>query len=133
MLELTKGSASEKIIVTLTEKITLSDPYFLFIFTHTLTGQVVNKIFAPADDESDYPTRYNKFDIVTVTLFPTATVPVGEWLYRAYEQASSTNTDPDLATTLVESGKLILYPVAGQEFEYTNEYDESQTFKSYQG
>lgn len=130
MLRLTKGSASEKIIVTLTEKVTLAEPYFLFIFTHNLTGQEITKIFTPDDDESDYPSRYNQFDVATVTLF--ANQPVGEWLYRAYEQASAVNTDPDLATGLVESGKLQLLPASADVFSF-DEYNEATTFKSYQG
>lgn len=132
MLNLTKGQVSENIIVTLTEKATLDEPYYLFIFVHTLTKQEVTKIFAPADDESDYPDRYNKFTIDTSVLFPAATSPVGEWLYEAYEQESAVNVDPTLATSLVESGKLILYPATADVYEM-EEYNEQQTFKSYQG
>lgn len=132
MLSLTKGQTSEKIIVTLTEKATLDEPYYLFIFVHTLTQNIVTKIFAPDDDESDYPSRYNKFDVNTSVLFPSATSPRGEWLYRAYEQESAVNTDPDNTTSLVESGKLILNQAAADVYEVV-EYNEQQTFKSYQG
>lgn len=130
MLELTKGTASENIIVTLKEKQTLVNPYFLFIFTHTLTRAEVTKIFAPADELSSYTSRYNKFAIATVTTF--ASKAVGEWLYRAYEQASAVNTDPTLATTLLESGKLRLYPASADVYA-VDQYNETQTFKAYNG
>lgn len=128
MLKLTQGAASEVILVTLKEKQTLTTPYFLFIFTNVSTKEQVTKIFAPADDTSPYPTRYNKFTVATVTLF--ANKQPGFWNYEAYEQASNSNTDPTLATTLVECGKLYLQSETEFEFE---EYDEDQTFKEYNG
>lgn len=127
MLELTKGTASENIIVTLTEKVTLSNPYYLFIFTHILQKTTVSKIFSSASDTSGYTDRYNKFALATVTVFNNQ--PVGQYNYRVYEQASSTNTDPDNAT-LIESGKMILYPATAFS---EDEYNESQTFKAYNG
>jgi hypothetical protein len=130
MIELTKGTATEYFYVTLDEKTTLDEPYYLFIFTHTLTKAEVTKIYAPGADFSDYPGRYNKFEILTVTLF--LNQPVGEWLYTAYEQTSAVNVDPDLTTGIVEQGKLRLYPAAADVFEQEM-YNEATTYKSYQG
>lgn len=127
MLELHAGQSGEKIIVTLTELQTLNEPYYLLRFVHVLTKNVVSVIKAPADDESLHPSRYNQFDIDTAVLF--LNQPPGEWHYRMYEQASSTNIDPALAS-LLENGKMLLY--AASEFDYTI-YDTPTTFKSYQG
>lgn len=127
MLQLTKDTASESIIVTLNEKVTIASPYFLFVFTCTSTKDVVTKIYSSAADTSPYPDRYNKFTIATVTVF--ANKPHGFWIYDVYEQSSSTNTNPDNAT-LIESGKLKLKPAS--EFAYEG-YDEDQTYKQYQG
>src|SRR5688572_7856398 len=130
MLELTKGTASEKIILTLTELTTLNEPNFLFVFTHTLTKTQVKFVRLETDEESSYPSRYNQFSVATVTTF--LNKPVGEWLYEVYEQESTTNTDPALSTGLVENGKMILYPATADEFEY-EKYNEPVTYKAYQG
>lgn len=128
MLELNINQAGEKVVVTLTELQTLNEPYFLFIFTHVLTKAVVNLIKAYEEDESDYPERYNQFDINTSVVF--LNQPPGEWHYRVYEQVSSTNEDPALTAGLLENGKLILYPVTG--FEFT-QYEQETSFKTYNG
>lgn len=129
MLELHIGQSGEKIIVTLTELQTLSEPYFLFRFTHVLTKNVVSLIkHYETDDESDFPDRYNQFDIDTAVVF--ANQPIGEWQYEVYEQVSSSNTDPAAATGLLENGKLYLYPNAGFDYEI---YDQPVTFKTYNG
>ena len=128
MLELTKGQTSEKIIVTLDELKTLNEPYYLFVFTHVTTKDVVKFIISAEDDESNYPERYNQFNLNTETIF--GLKPVGEWHYIIYEQASSTNQDPDLTTSLLEYGKMLLYPTSA--FAYTK-YDNPVTYKAYNG
>ncbi len=127
MIELNISQSDEKIIATLTELQTLDEPYYLFIFSHVTTKQVVSKIYAQIDDESDYPSRYNQFGINTATVF--LGMPVGEWHYEAYEQVSSSNTDPALATTLLERGKMLLKTT---ELEYEM-YNEATTYKTYNG
>lgn len=128
MIELNTGQSGEKIIVTLTELQTLDEPYYLFIFSHVVTKEVVKFIKGQIDDESDYPSRYNQFDINTGVVFNDK--PAGEWHYQVYDQASSTNLNPALATTLLENGKMLLYPAT--PFEYTK-YDEPVTYKTYNG
>lgn len=128
MLQLTSGQPNEKIIVTLNELKTLTDPYYLFRFVHVGTGQVVSLLkSSTTDDESVYRGRYNKFNINTIIDF--LDKPPGEWHYTIYEQASSTNTDPDLATGIVEYGKMYLLPAT----EYTPDlYDNSpRLYKMY--
>lgn len=128
MLQLTKGTASENIIVTLAEKQTLTSPYFLFVFTSVTNKTTVTKIFSTADDVSIYPDRYNKFALATVTVF--LNKPEGFWTYRVYEQPGAVNTDPASATTLLETGILRLKPQAAFAHE---QYNEQQTFKAYNG
>lgn len=127
MIELNISQSSEKIIVTLTELQTLNEPHYLFIFSHVTTKETVAVLYAPDDDESDYPSRYNQFDIDTATVFDGK--PVGEWHYEAYEQESVTNVNPALATTLLESGKMLLKTT---ELEYET-YNEPVTYKAYNG
>lgn len=126
MLLFTFGQ-TEEMIVTLNEKRTLDSGYYLFIFEHVTTRQQVTKIFNFTEDESDYPDRFNNFPIVTSTLF--SGKPRGHWTYKVYEQASSTNTDPD-GLTEVENGILQLKPAT--EFEFT-ESTGATSFTQYDG
>ncbi len=127
MILLHLNSSAENITVTLNEKRTLTTGYYLFVFTHILTKNVVNKIYSFLDDDSGYQDRYNQFEINTATVF--SGQPRGMWTYSVYEQASSTNTDPT-GLTEVERGVMQLIPVMEFEFE---EYNESTTFKVYGG
>lgn len=127
MILLNFGQSSENITVTLNEKRTLTNPYYLFVFTHILTKNVVNKIYSYLEDDSSYQDRYNQFEINTDTVF--AGQPIGQWRYDVYEQVSSTNTDP-IGLTEVEKGIMMLKPETAFEFE---SYNEPTTFKAYGG
>ena len=92
---------------TVTEKQTLSNPYFLFEFTPR-SGAAKRFI---AFDSSQFTTRFNKFLITESTseVLTSGTVNLaedGEYKYRVWEQTSSTNINPDLATNLLEVGML---------------------------
>jgi hypothetical protein len=126
MLLLNNGQVSEELIVTLNEKRTLDTGFYLFIFTHMLTKQVITKIFAFTDDESDYPDRYNSFIFPTAALFTGH--PVGQWIYQVYEQVSASNVDPD-GLTEVERGITML---KGTAFEFDS-YNPATTYKTYGG
>lgn len=126
MIELVQGTASEQVIVTLNEKATLTDPYYLFVFTHATTGDVV--AFVAGADSSEHQTRYNQFNFTTSVTF--LNKPIGQWLYEVYEQESAVNTNPDNATGLVESGKMNLRD--SEVFEYT-QYNQAVTYKTYDG
>lgn len=128
MLSFTLGHTADKLIVTLTELVTINDPYFLFIFENIATRQTVAIIYFSGADESDYPDRYNEFTINTQAVF--GAYLNGQWLYTAYQQISSTNTNPDATQGILEYGKMILNPVAG--FEYV-EYNLPLTYKAYNG
>lgn len=127
MLLLTLGQTAENIVVTLNEKRTLDNGYYLFIFTHLTTKATVSKIYSFVDDDSTDTERYNQFEINTNTVFSGART--GQWKYQVYEQASSSNTDPT-GLTEVERGIMQLNPATAFSF---NNYNEQQTFKTYNG
>jgi len=126
MLVLTEGQTAETIIVTLNEKRTLSDGFYLFYFENITTRQTATKVYAFAEDESSYTTRYNQFTINTSTVFANKTA--GEWVYKVYESATST-TDPT-GLTEVEYGILKLNQATEFAFEA---YNEATSFKTYAG
>jgi len=103
MIVVTKGIQKD-IYVTLNESVTLTNPYFLFVFTNISTKEVLNIIVNSADDKSDYPERVNKFEIDN-TLFDD--LSTGQWSYNVYEQLSSTNTNI-AGLNLLETGKMLL-------------------------
>lgn len=127
MLVLTKGQTSEYLYVTLNERRTLTDGWYLFVFENITTRVIINKIFAFAEDLSDYQTRYNKLAINTSTVF--ADADPGMWRYTVYEQSSGVNTDTTGLTEL-ERGILKLNPAT--EFAFT-EYSGTTSFKQYAG
>jgi hypothetical protein len=101
MIHLTKNSSSE-IVLTLKEKQTLSTPNYLFWFKSRGTNQVVAFVVLNAADTSGFKDRFNEFTIVVNTYFENS--PEGDWEYKIYEQASTSNTNPALATNLLEVG-----------------------------
>ena len=127
MQEFSLSDTTAELILTLTEKVTISAPYYLFVFTHTVTKDTVAFIRSEAQDESAYPARYNKFTINPSVVF--AGQQPGHWNYEVYEQASAVNTDPELAGEVLEYGKLILN---GTVFNY-DKYNSPTTFKVYNG
>ena len=101
--------------LTLTEKVTISNPYFLFVFTNRTTSVETAIILT---DVSTHIERYNQFDVTEGTTF---SLDAGEYEYQVYAQTSSTNTDPSLANELVESGvlKVVFTPTAAGVYEVT--------------
>lgn len=116
MLLITKASTNT-LLLTLTEKCTITNPYFLFVFWSDVTKQELSFILA---DTSIYKYRYNKFTFVEPT---TQELEEGYWNYEVYEQSSSTNTDKAQATGLVEQGKLkvvdLTLPIDPSTYEVT--------------
>ena len=128
MLQFKQDDTAAVMILTLTEYVTLSAPYYLFIFTHVTTKDVVAFVKAEVNDESDYPKRYNQFTINAANVF--AGKPTGEWHYKVHEQTSDVNIDPEAAGSLLEVGKLYLDKPT--EFAY-KQYDSSTSYKAYNG
>jgi hypothetical protein len=103
--------------LTLTEKTTISNPYYLFSLKHRLTAVEYNFLLT---DISSYKERYNEF---AITEGATVTLDAGEYLYRIYAQTSSVNTNPELANELVEEG-LVKVDFDVTRSEYTVELNE---------
>lgn len=101
MIHFTKSSTST-VVLTLTEKQTLTNPNYLFWFKSRGTNQEVKFVVLNAADLSAHKERYNEFDIVVNTYFGSS--PEGDWEYKIYEQTSTTNLNPALAITLLETG-----------------------------
>ena len=104
MIRLNLGS--NVVVLTLSEKVTISNPKFLFEFINNQTQQ---KYYCIASDTSLYTDRYNKFNIIVKTTTPSPLIgeiqiPLGdEYTYNVYEQVSSTNLIPT-GLTVVENG-----------------------------
>lgn len=125
MMVLIQGDHAARIVVTLTELVTLSDPFFFFEFTHTGTRSVIGFPIDPNTDQSQWPSRFNQFVIDSDFYF--AGQPRGEWLYRIYERQ---NADSAVGQNLLESGKMRLEPAA--DFNYVK-YSPETSYKAYNG
>jgi hypothetical protein len=116
MLQINKAE-SKNWYLTLTEKTTISNPYYLFSLKHRLTAVEYNFLLT---DISSYKERYNEF---AITEGATVTLDAGEYLYRIYAQTSSNNTNPELSNELVEEG-LVKVDFDVTRSEYTVELNE---------
>jgi hypothetical protein len=103
MIVITKG-VQKDIYVTLNDSVTISNPFFLFVFTNVSTKEQIKVIVNSTDDKSSYPERVNQFEI-DVALFDNASV--GQWHYNVYEQDNGTNEDV-AGLTMLENGKMLL-------------------------
>ena len=108
--------------LTLSEKATLSNPFYLFVFQSDITKDYTRKVIA---DTSTYQRRYNRFEITEGT--DITFNPTGFYHYKIYEQTSSTNTDETQSTGLVEVGKL---KVVGAETTHAK-HVKTRTYKAY--
>lgn len=105
MIVINQGEVNT-VVVTVTEKTTISNPKYLFVFLHSLTKTQNTCITA---DTSQYIDRYNRFLITESTtqsrLTGTLSLPyAGQWEYTIYAQTSTTNLDPTAADEIVETG-----------------------------
>lgn len=103
MLLLQKATTNEDQILTLEENTTLSNPVYLFVFSKGGNDYpVICTDLATASVKS----RYNEFTIIEGVDDPTNGSLLlgtsGVYELSVYEQSSTTNLDPDLATGLVE-------------------------------
>ena len=99
-------AAENTVVLTLSEKVSLTAPVFLFVLTEEESNLQFSFI---ASDSSVYPERYNQF-LITEKESPDllngeVSLPrAGHYRYAVHEQTSSTNLDPSLAETLLETG-----------------------------
>jgi hypothetical protein len=112
------------LIFTLSEKVTLTNPYYLFTFKHQVLMSSVNFI---ASDVSGFPTRYNKFLITETTGSVNLTSGVvslpetGFYEYAIYEQTSSSNLNLANVTGLLEIGMVKVESTLPIYNEYDNQ------------
>jgi hypothetical protein len=125
MLKVTRGQ-SNSVVFTLTEKTTLSSPYFLVVFNNLATNELV---YAICPDTSTQTTRYNLLTIIesntSIPLSGQVKLVEGTYQYKVYEQSSSSNLNPSLSTSLVETGLLKSTTTATSSFidnTYTEEF-----------
>lgn len=127
MILINKGT-NNLVIFTLKEKTTLPNPKYLFEFCNSQTNESVTCIAA---DTSDYPERFNSFEIVEIAnpnplLAQVELTPSGFWEYNVYAQDTTTNLVPANANELVETG--IAYIVGTAETTYTYNNQPSNAF-----
>lgn len=110
MINITKNQ-SNTVVLTLTEKSTLTSPNYLFSFINGTTREVTNFI---AQDVSTFTSRFNEFNItesgVTFVNLTGGTINCkpGMYSYTIYEQNSPTNLVISASTGVVEVGKVIV-------------------------
>jgi hypothetical protein len=122
MINLRKGN-TETVYFTATEKATLPDPFFLFVFTNEVTLDVV-KVMATNTSTTE---RYDKLSLAVNTYFSSSTE--GLWIYSIYEKAAV--DDLNVSGTVVEEGMMYLRPAI--DFAPTEYSEQSNTFKAYDG
>lgn len=113
-------------VVTLNERKTLTNPYYLFVFQNIQTRVDYPVVINSTSDLSAYPDRFNEFQINVVTVF--GTVNTGDYNYSAYEQASNSNTDPT-GLNLLENGKMKMRTTETA----VDAYETTTTYKAYKG
>jgi hypothetical protein len=123
MVNLTLGTVVN-VNLTLTEKVTLSSPNYLFRFVQRTTNEEILFVKTSADDTSNYKERVNTFSFDVDQLF---CGKVGEYHYYVYEQASSSNTELELTGALLEQGIMRLNEDPEDSYKFTT-YTTSNTF-----
>lgn len=114
-------NTSNTVILTLSEKTTLTNVNYLFEVYNDMTN--IYKYFI-AQDISTNKLRYNEFIITeTITEFPLLgqinLITEGFYKYNVYEQASPSNLNPLLALNLIDKGKLKFVKASTSNVVYT--------------
>lgn len=124
MLKFTKGQ-SETFVLTLTEKVTLTTPNYLFVFKSRESEREVKFVLLNSSN-AGYTDRFDMFTISVDDYFINENA--GLFSYKVYEQASNTNTDP-AGLNCIETGLLKLLPASdAAQLQYAGE---STTYKVY--
>ena len=122
MLHITKGD-STNLIFTGYELATLTNPYYLFIFT-SATEEVIKFV----GTNTSTTNRFQKIAVGSITF---ANAEAGTWRYRIREQASSSNTDEALSGNIVEEG--FMYLDESTTFAPIEYNEQDNEFKTYDG
>jgi hypothetical protein len=122
-MKLINRGASNTLVFTLSEKQTLTSPYFLFRFINKITNESNTCI---ASDTSSYTYRYNQF-VITESGSENRTAgtlelrPTGEWIYEVYEQSSASNLDFAAAGSLLETGMVRVIGTDTTNYRHTKD------------
>ena len=83
--------------LTLTELVTIPNPYYLFVFTNKQTNEVSKCLLT---DISVYPERYNRFQLTEPT---SVELIAADYSYQVYEKSVNNTTIPS-SVYLLETG-----------------------------
>lgn len=122
MIILIQNQAND-VVVTVTEKTTVSAPHYLFRFVNDTSKKEYTCI---RSNSSGYTERYDEFLITVIS--PVINPLLGEveldgpgyYHYYIYAQTSATNLDYTQANELVEVGKMNLLQPAAQAPGFSN-------------
>lgn len=114
MLNIIRGTTT-KIAVTLAEKQTLTNPFWLWRFVSDSSNIEYTAIISELSN--DYKQRSNLFNI---TEGGSLVLPEGVYTYYVYEQSSSSNTNYLLAITLCEVGQIKVTGTSTHQFTNPN-------------
>jgi hypothetical protein len=102
-------NTTQTIYLTLTEKVTLSNPKFLFEF---INNESQSKYYCISANLSAFKERFDSFSIRLMAspnnLIGQINLSVGEYDYNVYEQTSTTNLNPSGLNKL-ENGKCVVF------------------------
>ena len=108
---LIKTGQTNTMVVTVSQNSTISNPQWLFSFTHIFSKD--NVTFIPTDI-STHKNRYDEFEFVEGSGGGQVNFPfIGLYLYGIYQNSPAQygNLNPSLSSGIIESGQaLILYP-----------------------
>lgn len=108
-------------VVTVTENVTITNPYYLLRIVH---DQTKKEFACLVVDSSVYPARYNRFEVTQQTSPDPLQAEInvtetGTFHYYIYEQSSPTNLNYTNAAGLLEVGKLTFPRAAQTNTTYT--------------
>lgn len=110
-----KRNTVNEVVLTLTEKVTIDNPYFILSFQPLATlNEYEPLIYFTSPDISPYCNRYNLFEITEDDNGSTTggdNIPLylkpGQYAYKAY-QSTTGSLDPDTFGSLLEEGKMVV-------------------------
>ncbi|MEI7668513.1 MAG: hypothetical protein WCJ33_00320 [Pseudomonadota bacterium] len=113
MFTIVKDSINQ-IICTLTEKVSINNPIYLFEFVSIQNGK---KYYCIAPDVSVANDRYNEFEITEVSSPNPLIAEIyfdnyGFYRYTIYQQHSTTNLNPANALGVLEIGQMKVLAIA---------------------
>ena len=118
-------------VVTVSQNAELTNPQWLFSFTHIFSKQQVN--FIPTNI-STHATRYDEFEFIEGSGVGEIHFPYqGQYTYRILEQVAQipANTNPALAYNTVEYGLATVLPYSAQTAnDWYEEYVSSNEINS---